>query len=256
VQSRTAMQIDQRLRNELLFRHVATADSRWVDKEFCVFRSTQGDQNIAVVLLNGRPDQVVPPAADGGTYRWHDLRGAFGFLPFSRTRLELLRLLAFIADVDLRKVINWRRRRTIEQLAVALPVAAGCIASVALFPMTSWTSTRLGGRIRPIACEVDKGKLWTAARVQQDYALGPRNYIIQFEDSLSEHPAKIDTWVWKPVAPYKLNHRLLPASLVDNDLRSAASQALADIPRDRERGGRTVGRPRRSRPNCCSSKAF
>ena len=56
----------------------ASADSRWVDKEFAIFRGARGDGAVGVVLLDGEPDQVVPPAADGGTYRWHDLRRAFG----------------------------------------------------------------------------------------------------------------------------------------------------------------------------------
>ena len=190
----------------------ASADSRWVDKEFAIFRRARGDDKIGIVLLGGQPEHVVPPAADGGTYRWHDLRRRRLRLPFRGRRLEMSRLLAFVADVELRRIINWKRRRLALQIAIALPLIAIVVAVIALFPVAAWEPMELGqspvsGRpIRPIACEIrEDGKLWSAGRVRAAYALYPRNYIVQFRDSLAMRPEKEDTWVNEPVAPYRLS---------------------------------------------------
>jgi hypothetical protein len=65
----------------------------------------------------------------------------------------MLRLVAFIADVDLRKIVNWQRRRIAARLAIALPGSAVIVVLIALFPITAWGTLQLGDPRFPYADE-------------------------------------------------------------------------------------------------------
>jgi hypothetical protein len=128
------------------------------------------------IIVDGEPDSSLPARIASAAYRHIDARRAWmlGWLrPGARD--ELLRAVAVIAEVDLRQLIPWDRRRR-RRVLVASIAAVALLALAALF--VPFEHTRPIGRpvgIGPDAtiefCDVVDDKLLVAAR--ETYARGP-----------------------------------------------------------------------------------
>jgi hypothetical protein len=107
------------------------AVSTWVRTEIELFLSHGSGADVAAVLLDGEPAEVIPEAIRSVDVRFHDVRRGWrlGFRRPGATQ-ELLRLLAKITNVELRELINWNRRRAIWNVCVALAVILVMSAAV------------------------------------------------------------------------------------------------------------------------------
>ena len=188
----------------------AAADSRWVAEELRIFREASPDDRVAVAIVGGdeRPDAVGQRLAEGVEFRVHDMRRS-AFSPLHKT-LELLRLLAFVAEVDMRSLRNWHLRRTALRWALTGVATVVPLALLLNLPVDRWhpVPIKKGKEEVPlIAAEVNDGKLLAVARYRGAGPQGFRNYFEVMEDVLSD----------KPKAHFgtpPLRHRLLPLSLL------------------------------------------
>jgi hypothetical protein len=197
----------------------AAADSRWVQREVRAFRERAGPGRIAVAFVRGAeaPAAAGRELVAGAEYRVHDLRrgwwlGRIGL----GVRLELLRLLAYVADVELRRLRNWHLRRTLSGffvlgLATLLPLWALLSA-----PLDDWErlDLKLGReKIFAIAAEADGEKLRVASRYRGAGPQGFRDYIQVVDHALGENPRIGFNEI-------HFRRRLLPPALMPYRLRS------------------------------------
>ena len=203
----------------------AAIDSKWVQREIDQFRRERPDRPIASALIAGEP-AIVGALLSNVEQRFHDIRGAWRLgLLRPRAKLELLRLLALITNVELRTLRNWWLRRAIAQVAVAVAAAIVIPAAILSAPVQHWNAVRLvdarGKTIYPIASELRGGKLRVATRFQGQGPQGFRNYIKIFDDVIAS-PAResIDD-------RFDFQSRLLPLSIAKYELDQRAQQVLA-----------------------------
>jgi TIR domain len=202
----------------------AAIDSKWVEREIDHFRCECPDRPIAAALIAGEL-KIVQALLSNVDQRFHDIRGAWRLgLLRPRAKLELLRLLALITDVELRELRNWWLRRAIAQVAAAVAAAIVIPAAILSAPVQHWKALRLvdarGKTVYPIASDLRGGKLRVAARFQGQGSPGFRNYIMIFEDAIANPTREeiIDRFDWPS--------RLLPLSVATLELDQRARQVL------------------------------
>jgi hypothetical protein len=199
----------------------AAAESRWVAEEIRVFREIHGDTRIAVAMLEDVPGPGCHPALAGLDCRRHDLRRAWKFgVTTPAARLEMLRLLAFTAGVDLRTLRNWHRRRALRNGLTGAALSMVPAVAVLAYPVTDWRAMELQSRdpLYPIAAEVTDSGVWVASRYRAPGAQGFRNYIRSTVNALDSTSASTFQ------AHLTLTRRLLPTALTSAEL-------VARIPR-------------------------
>ena len=189
----------------------ATLESHWVAEEVRLFRQRSESNRIAVVMVGGHESSQAAGRAlvAGEELRVHDLRrGRFlGFIGLG-VKLELLRLLAFIADVDLRTLRDWHLRRTIRNVAAFVALAILPLWILLNAPVDDWEQLQLRIGKEPlyaVAAEANGEKLQVASRYRGAGPQGFRDYI-QFVDSALARDPKAS---FEQVA---FNRRLLPIS--------------------------------------------
>lgn len=208
------------------------AGSPWVKTEIADFRNLGQESRIAVVHVGGAGPTVEHEAFTGLKPVEHDLRRGWraGVLT-PAGRLELLRLIAFLTDVDMRVLRNWARRRAFRNALVALAVATLPLGGVMSLRLPQWNPVSLSHYdqpIEPIACEVVDGKLWVASWSEAAGEVsGAREYFVTYPDVLT-NPAK---QIARPTS-FALPKRALPRTMVSRDLWNRVKTVL-------EKGGAT-----------------
>ena len=143
------------------------AASSWVSHEIAEFRRLGRDKRIAIVHVGGAGPTVNHEALRGLEPIEHDLRdGWWGPFLKPRAKLELLRLLAFLTNVDMRVLRNWARRRLIRNALLMAATPLVPLALILSLPQPYWEPvplTHASEPIEPVACEVVDGKLWAAS---------------------------------------------------------------------------------------------
>ena len=213
----------------------AAAESRWVEAEVQLFLAGSDADRIAVAVVDGDLEaaqaarQVVP----GTEVRVHDLRRGrwLGILGLG-VKLELLRLLAYVADLDMRTLRNWHIRRSLTNFTAFILLALLPLWALLSFPVADWEAISLRHgkeEIYAIAAEANDGKLTVAARFRGAGPQGFRDYVQIFEDALSPQARSSFNEVI-------LRRRLLPGELLPYsaaaripriDLASFTSRAAA-----------------------------
>jgi hypothetical protein len=187
----------------------AAAESRWVDSEIEAFSERTGPERIAAAIVGGTMTAVAVgrEVVPGAEVRVHDLRrGRWLGLIGLGNKLELLRLLAFIADVDLRTLRNWYLRRTLASITLFVVVALVPLWALLTLPLDDWqpVSVKRGREaVQAIAAEADGDKLLVASRYRGVGPQGFRNYIEFTSDTLAAQPKST-------FDPTPLKRRLLP----------------------------------------------
>jgi hypothetical protein len=95
-------------------------------------------------------------------------------------KLELLRLLAFVAGVDMRTLRNWHLRRTVVRVALVSVFTLLPLLALLNFPLDDWDPVTLKAKNQPlnaIAAEVSGDKLLVASRFRAASQERPRNYV-------------------------------------------------------------------------------
>ena len=130
----------------------------------------------------------------------------------------------------LESLLKRKRQRKLAWLVAVSGVPTAVILIALLANSEDWVQLpvtapgSLGSSQRPISCEVRRdGTLWYAFRIQQDYALGFRNYISQVDDALGRSKVRGAWGRSGVVAPYQLERKLFPLAMVDQDTRALSS---------------------------------
>jgi hypothetical protein len=204
-------------RNLIVCLSGSAAESRWVAKEIQWFASTHGQASVALAVIDDRVDPAASLVGES-EYRRHDLRNARRLGMWRPgVRLELLRLLAFITDVELRTLRNWSLRRRIRNGAVALLLALGPPFAIASYPTDEWRPLPTATREQPLyalAAEVSGETLIVASRYRAPGPQGFRNYI-RYTTHVSADSVKYEDF--SGTSP--LRTRLLPLSARQYDVR-------------------------------------
>lgn len=194
------------------------ARSSWVKTEIAEFRDLGQENRIAIVHVGGAGPTLEHEAFTGLKPVEHDLRRGWraGILT-PAGKLELLRLIAFLTDVDMRALRNWARRRTFRNALGALAMATLPVGGVLSLRLPAWDPVSLfhyDQPIEPIACEVVDGKLWVASWSEAAGEVsGARAYFVTYPDVLTD--AKND--IPRPQY-FALPKRALPTTMVSRDL--------------------------------------
>ncbi len=188
----------------------AAADSHWVRREIGYATARSGKPKIALLELGGDADATPLPALEGQEYRRHDIRGGWWFRWLKpRARLELLRLLAYVTDVDLRVLRNWHLRRQLRMAALSATCVVLLFWLVFSVPVGDWVALDLKSgtnALYAIAAEADGSKLQLASRFRGPGPQGFRNYIRITENAL-DPSSKFDL-----SQRYAFRGRLLPVN--------------------------------------------
>jgi hypothetical protein len=197
----------------------AAADSRWVQREVHLFRDRAEPGRIAVAIVSGKeaPEVAGRELVAGAEFRVHDLRrgwwlGRIGL----GVKLELLRLLAFVAEADMRRLRNWHLRRTLAGLFLFAILALLPLWALLSARLDDWEQLELKLGAEPlfaIAAEADGEKLMVASRYRGSGPQGFRDYIQIASDALAENP-KV---TFNAIA---FTRRVLPIAMVPNPLRA------------------------------------
>lgn len=206
-----------------------TAASDWVAKEIAQFCALGRQARIAVVHVGGAEPKANHPALRELEPLEHDLRNAWwAWFLKPASRLELLRLLAFLTNVEMRVLRDWARRRLIRSVAMgALPavVIAAALTVTLLLPQTEWQAVRLtseGQPIEAVACEVVDGRLWLASWYEGAGEIsGTRAYFEAYPDALATQITK------QPQPRFTLPKRALTEDLADDGLVSRVRAAFS-----------------------------
>ncbi len=197
----------------------ATAESRWVDEEVRLFSERAEPDRIAIAIVAGNtpPQAAGRELVSGAELRVHDLRrGRWLGLIGLGVKLELLRLLAFVADVDLRTLRNWHVRRTALRVAWFIVFALLPVGALLSVPLEDWEQLDLTigrERIYAISAEADGERLLVASRFRGAGPQGFRDYI-QVADGVFTQDPKIG---FNEIA---LSRRLLPLALMPHRQRT------------------------------------
>lgn len=194
-------------------------DSLWVAAEIGLFREKAQPDRIAALILGGdaEPARVGSELVPGAVVRAQDLRRGWWLAWLGLgIEVELLRLLAFVADVDLRTLRNWHLRRTLLHVAFVVLAVLVPLGFVAHWPLDDWERLvvqRGGQPVYAIAAEADGTHLRVVHRFRGAGPQGFRNYLETIDDALAPNsPARFHE--------VPLSARLLPVSLVPVDLRN------------------------------------
>lgn len=216
------------------------AGSPWVKTEISDFRNLGQESRIAVVHVGGAGPTVDHEAFTGLEPVEHDLRRGWkaGIL-LPGGRLALLRLIAFLTDVDMRVLCNWAHRRAFRNALLTLAVVTLPLGAVMSLRLAYWDPVSLihyDQPIEPIACEVVHGKLWIASWSEAAGEVsGARAYFVTYPDVLTKPTKQIPR-----STSFALPKRALPRTMVSRDLwnrvkavveKSSAAGLLARHPR-------------------------
>jgi hypothetical protein len=228
----------QEARTLIVCHSPASADSKWVAQEVAAFGAKAEPDRVAVAIVAGSGDAAVIgrsvlPAAE---VRIHDLRRGWRLAWLGLgVEIELLRLLAYVADVDLRTLRNWHLRRTLLQLAqVALAVIVP-LWLLLQFPMDQWQALDLAtprGPIYAVAAEVQNGALWTASWFRSQRPQGWDDKLRYMSDSLAAEKRE----VFDEDAP---RNRLVPIYRLPSDVQQRRPVINLAAYTDRPEGKRT-----------------
>lgn len=204
------------------------ADSHWVTTEISQFRDLGRGSRIVVMHVGGAGPTVTHSVFEGLEPLEHDVRNGWrAWVLTPKAKLELLRLIAFLTDVDLRALRNWARRRTLRNVFVVLGVAILPIISVLSLQLPTWEPllwSHYDQPIEPIACEVVDGKLWVATWSEAvGERSGARAYFETYPDILGNPPKKMERPQY-----FSLPKRALPPSMVSTDLENKVNQVLEE----------------------------
>lgn len=194
------------------------ASSPWVTTEISRFRDLGRGSRIVVMHVAGAGPTVRHSAFAGLEPLEHDLRNGWRtWVLTPKAKLELLRLLAFLTDVDLRALRNWARRRTLQNILVASGVAILPMVGVLSLRLPTWDPLSWSHDdqpIEPIACEVVDGKLWVAtwSEAAGEHS-GTRVYFVMYPDVLTDPKSDVERPQY-----FKLPKRALPPAMVSKDL--------------------------------------
>lgn len=125
----------------------AAVESAWVDREIDAFREQQPDRPILPVLVADEPPDNIPAGLSRDGLRWADLRAGWRLgRPRRQTRVELVRVIAAVADLDFRVLLplDQRRRRLAMLRAAGLFAVVG--AAGASVPVNHWVDATPGDR--------------------------------------------------------------------------------------------------------------
>ncbi len=231
----------------------AAADSRWVAEEIAEFRRQGEDRPIAVILLSGSIPEALPGPLRDVEHRYSDLRRGWrlGMLR-PDARVEVIRVIALVAGLELRTLIPWDRRRRRQRLAAVSGVGLTLLAIVLALPFRAWDQLDVLPEIRPlqyiVACEVKDGQLSLAARYRGIGPQGGRDYIALYHDALNPVRAAQQEWLERNFSPIG---RLLPLEVASRELSGwgmamLGSQTVQDALQQREvaeANGAWVGEP-------------
>jgi hypothetical protein len=173
----------------------AAIESRWITQEVEFFTQMHGHAKIAHVLMKGEslPKLAIPANAE---YRYHDIRKGWKCIMWTpKARLELLRLLAFVTDVDLRMLRNWHRRKRLRAALINICIAFVLFCAIAFYPIENWEPLSLNVHkqsIYAISAQVEKDKLVVASRFQGSGPQGFRNYIRNSLHDISLDSSKLE----------------------------------------------------------------
>jgi hypothetical protein len=242
----------------------AAADSRWVQREVRLFRERAEPGRIAVAIVSGKeaPEVAGRELVAGAEFRVHDLRrgwwlGRIGL----GVKLELLRLLAFVAEADMRRLRNWHLRRTLAGLFLFAMMALLPLWALLSARLNEWEQLELKLGAEPlfaIAAEADGERLTVASRYRGSGPQGFRDYIQIASDALAEnrrspstrfvHPAGVHRDGTQPSAnPHSGNrYRRLRARALKPLVSGLGSRLIVSLAPTEEnrRGDGSFARPR------------
>jgi len=207
-------------------------DSAWVNKEVAWFLQGDSDRPLCAALLAGTRETAAPEPLEASLRAHEDAdlyfadltQGWFLGRPRSKTRLEILRLIAALADVDLKVLIDLDRRRVVRRRALSVGIAAVVLAVILLWPITTWEPVpRIDELTYPVvAAEVIDGALVVATRLRQNDVERSRNYVELYGLRGEDGP-----WSeWIDDVPYVPRRHLLPVEYLDGGVVSEALAAL------------------------------
>jgi len=219
----------------------AAVESSWVQQEISTFQSGPTGRSIIVILLAGEPDNAIPVSLQQEELRYSDLRKAWVFgLIRPNARIELVRALAAVANIDLRQLIPWdakRRRRNMTTFTTCLATLA---VAAAVFPFQYTRDLKIGnvvGALRTVEyCDMNEMELIVTTREQTS---GRSNEVALYRAPFVEN---VNEWVWLDDSAYgptrKLTHigmlnnasrRELQAGVNAVEVRSKKETAMADL---------------------------
>jgi hypothetical protein len=202
------------------------AASEWVRDEISEFRRLGRETRIAIAHVArtaGRPKNAVFAGIEPLE---HDLRKAWrAWFLTPRAKLELLRLIAFLTNVEMRSLRNWARRRLLRNLLLGFAVALLPLGAVLSFPLPHWHLLPLASKdppIEPLACEVVDGKLWVATWSESAGEVsGARAFFVTYPDVLAKPEKRVERQRF-----FELRKRALPLSLIPQGLASHVRSVL------------------------------
>jgi hypothetical protein len=203
----------------------AAVDSVWVRREIESYTRQRKDLNVAPVVLEGDPREVIPPEVAAIDSRYHDLRNGWilGILR-PRAKEELLRLLALVTNVDLRTLRNWHLRRTLAKLAAGVAMAVLLGAAVLSLPLDDWQPLDIkadrGAPLYAIACGNRDAQLWAGWRLRRPGPQGFRNYIAVTDTAKPSEQFSIPE-------KFHVSERLLPVDQLTFDVREGARKVFS-----------------------------
>ena len=198
-------------------------DSKWVARELRWFDEEQNDRTLCAALLQGEEQSARPHGLEKSGLYYADLRQGWRFgRPRAKTRLELIRIIAAISGLDLRKLIDLDRRRRNQRRIVAMTVFAGLLIGAASFPITRWDPVSLPATVHSpvVAAEVIDGQLVVATRLRANDMERSRNYV-------QLHRAGTEAWwIDDNDRAYIPRRRMFPVESLDYGIVSQILDAL------------------------------
>jgi hypothetical protein len=200
----------------------AAARSAWVDREIEAFHEGGADRPVCAVLVSDEPDDALPLGLRKRELRYADVRrGWWSGLLRPRARVELVRLAAQVADVELRALIPWDRRRRRRVVGSAAAAVVGVTALGLAVPVPAWqpveTGAMLGPSYRMEAAEAGDSLLYVLSRIPST----ERNYVSIWYGSPGREGSR--DWLENNYNP---RSRLIPIIYADRAMVARAEAAL------------------------------
>jgi hypothetical protein len=202
------------------------ADSEWVKKEISEFRRLGREARIAIAHVGGTAGRPKNEVFAGIEPLEHDLRKAWrAWFLRPRAKLELLRLIAFLTNVEMRRLRNWARRRLFRNLLLSFGITLLPLVAVLSFRLPHWQLLPLSSReppIEPLACEVVDGKLWVASAAEEaGIVSGARAFLVTYPDVLTKPGEKHERQQF-----FALPKRALPETVVSQSVARSIRSVL------------------------------
>jgi len=227
------------------------AQSQWVNMEIAEFRKLGAANRIAVAHVAGAGPTVKHQAFAGIQPIEHDLRDGWrGFFLTSKARIELLRLIAFLTNVEMRLLHNWARARVIRTGLLGLAAVVVPVALVLAIRQPSWEALPPlmfdEQPIEPVACEVIDGKLWAAAWYQVvGEQSGASAYFVAYADAIGSPADSQERPRTFPLAKRALSQSRTDPAIVNAVNGMLAESGLRDqLPRNASRDQLRYAEPR------------